>query len=35
LKAINIFKNDSTKENVEQYEYWINNFIERGVLEPK
>jgi len=35
LKAINIFKTDATKENVEQYQYWINNLIERGVIEAK
>lgn len=33
LKAINIFKSDSTKDNVEQYQYIIDSLVERQVLE--
>lgn len=32
LKAINIFKDDKTKDNVEQYHYIIDNMIEREVF---
>lgn len=32
LKAINIFKSEQTKDNVEQYQYLIDNLIEREVL---
>lgn len=34
LKAIDIFKTDKTMDNVEQYNYIIQNLIEREVLAP-
>ncbi|WP_262316784.1 DUF1831 domain-containing protein [Lacticaseibacillus parakribbianus] len=33
LKALNIFKDAKTADNVEQYQYLIENLIERDVLE--
>ncbi|WP_125703147.1 DUF1831 domain-containing protein [Lacticaseibacillus daqingensis] len=32
LKAVNIFKDEKTADNVEQYHYLIENMIERSVL---
>ncbi|MFD1430713.1 MULTISPECIES: DUF1831 domain-containing protein [Lacticaseibacillus] len=35
MKAVDIFKHDATKDNVEQYEYLMDNLIDRGVFELK
>ncbi|WP_179395284.1 DUF1831 domain-containing protein [Lacticaseibacillus absianus] len=34
LKAVNIFQDAKTADNVEQYQYIIDNLIERNVIDP-